>query len=47
MIEIHVDTDASVLQNLCCPFVDFDLVLYHLGAGYFKFPGNEGLVIRF
>jgi hypothetical protein len=47
MIEIHVDTDASVLQNLGCPFVDFDLILYHLGVGDFKFPGNEGLVVRF
>jgi hypothetical protein len=35
MIKIHVDTDASVLQNLRCQFVGFDLVLYHLGAGDF------------
>jgi len=47
MIEIHVDIDTSVLQNLRCSFVDFDLVLYHLGVGDFKFPGNERLVVRF
>jgi len=47
MIEKHVDTDAGVLQNLHCPLVDFDLVLYHLGTGDFQFPDNEGLVVRF
>lgn len=47
MIEKHVDTDATVLQNLHCTFVGFDVVLYHLGVGDFKFPGNEGLVVRF
>jgi hypothetical protein len=47
MIEIYVDTDATVLRNLHCTFVGFEIVLYHLGVGDFIFPDNEGLVVRF
>jgi hypothetical protein len=49
MIEMYVDTDTTVLQNLRCPLLDFDLDLDldHLGVGDFKFAGNEGLVARF
>jgi len=42
MIEIPVDIDASVLQNLRCSFVDFDLVLYHLGVGDLNFQVMKG-----
>jgi hypothetical protein len=47
MIKVYVDTDAIVLQNLYCPRLNFDLDLYNLGVGDFKFAGNEGLAAIF